>query len=245
MTFLLFFFCLFLALPARADNYVDPTFADIVRTLVRFNAIDLQDDDLIDEYAMVTDCNLFTHFYPNDFKWNEVRAAIRKSVSLNIATFPTRYHFDIKIQLDRYDFKQKNFRFTDSSAIHNVNPFLFVSKPDYKCGKNLLKYLPTDYHAVLDAPVSITGLPFAESDADPLLHRMDASGNTNHAIYARFRLRVTDAEFLHRVNPPDGKPYYAQNNQKSGHNMLLGVHLDVVDFYEDENMTKLIYSYKP
>src|SRR6185503_12208850 len=113
----LFVTCLLVALPARAGTYTTITFSNLVKTMVRFNALSLKDDDLLEEYAMITDCDLFKYFYPDDFKWNQVKAAIRESVNMNVATFPTEYQYDTKVQLARYDFRLKSFRFSDRATI--------------------------------------------------------------------------------------------------------------------------------
>ena len=64
-----FIFCLFFAASAHAEDYAKITLQNFLQTLVRFNAIDVNDDVLLDDYALVTDCDLIENFYENDFRW--------------------------------------------------------------------------------------------------------------------------------------------------------------------------------
>src|SRR6185437_9969993 len=77
------------------DEYADITWPNLMRTIVRFNAMNIADPVLLDEYAIVTECELYKVFYPDDFKWNNVRNAVRESIKLNVATFPVSYRFDL------------------------------------------------------------------------------------------------------------------------------------------------------
>src|ERR1700733_2933880 len=67
-----------------ADPQVHFTSANLMNTLMRFGALDPRDDKILDNYALVTQCDLYQNFYNNDFKWNKVRAAIRESIKMNI-----------------------------------------------------------------------------------------------------------------------------------------------------------------
>src|SRR5262249_19708156 len=109
------------ALPAQAEDYAKPSWPNIVRTLVRFKAININDDKLLNDYAMITECDLYKAFYADDFKWNKVLEAIRDSVRQKVATFPTAYQYTAELQLDRYDFKRKEFAFGEKTTLRNIN----------------------------------------------------------------------------------------------------------------------------
>src|ERR1700685_2832792 len=116
MLFRIGLFCLLLCLaaPARAEDYIAPTWPDLLHTMIRFNALDLsQDNRLLDEYAAITDCDIYQYYSRDDFKWNQMRTTIRKSIEMSRSTFPSRYYFDVKVQLGRYDFADKLYRFAD------------------------------------------------------------------------------------------------------------------------------------
>jgi hypothetical protein len=76
---------------APVDAYPMPTWASLLQTMIRFNALDMSEDMLLDEYAIVTQCDLYQAYYKNDFKWQEVRTALRKSIEQHKDEFPTQY----------------------------------------------------------------------------------------------------------------------------------------------------------
>jgi Domain of unknown function (DUF4852) len=93
---ILVFLALMFASPAQAQDYAKPTWPNLVRTLVRFNALSLDDDQVIDDYAAITECELYKAMHQDDFKWNTVRTAIRDDVGRNIATYPIITIFTIR-----------------------------------------------------------------------------------------------------------------------------------------------------
>jgi hypothetical protein len=241
---LVVFIAFALASPARAEDYVKPDWPSLVKTLVRFNALDISDDRLLDEYAMITECDLYKSFYRDDFKWNQVRNAMRQSIKMNVATFPTSYRYETQLQLDRYDFHDKIYRLTDKSVIHNVNAFEIYSVSGSPCAGIDIVNIPHAFRAVLDTPLYFEGLPLAQADAEALLNRMKID-NPDRIVYTRFNLRVV---YIESLRPPatgvTNKPL-VQSNAQGSQSARLDVRLDSIEFYEDPAMTKLIYRFQP
>jgi hypothetical protein len=241
------FLCLAMfALPAGAEDFIKPTLPDLVRTLVRFKAINLDDDKLLDDYAIITECKLYKAFYGDDFKWDKVRSAIRESIQMNVSTFPTGYSYETRLQLDRYNFEDKLFRFTDKTSVKNVNAFGLYNSAESNCPDVSLKYILKTYRAVLDTPVSIAGLPLEPKDAEMLLQQMRNDKNIDRIIYARFNLRVVYIDQLRDVSQGEisNGSAYSQSNSPDNRATRLDVSLDSAEFYEDVNMTKLVYRTK-
>ncbi|MDE1901222.1 MAG: DUF4852 domain-containing protein [Alphaproteobacteria bacterium] len=242
--FLRALFVVLLLLPAvaRADDYAKPDWPSLTRTMVRFNAIDLSDPAILDEYAIVTECDLYKAFYSNDFKWQQVRQAVLQAARNDIATFPTAYYYDTKLQLDRYDFGANLFRFTDKSTIRNVNAFTIYSVAGTGCGGAHIKILPRTFRVVIGVPVTMDGIPLGEKDAQTLLGNMDKDGNISRIVYARFNLRITYIDPMRKMPGGQGEAdIYHQSNAPDNESVRLDAHLDSIDFYEDPQMQKLIY----
>jgi Domain of unknown function (DUF4852) len=232
---------------AEEGDYADATWPNLVRTLVRFNAIDMQDSAIVDEYSIITECDLYKSFYQNDFKWNQVREAVRKSISMNIATFPVKYHYDVKMQLDRYDFPTKVFRFTNKSIIENVNTFTLYSVEGTGCGIADVKNMPRSFRAVIATPIYIDGLPFTEQDANVVLKLMDADENISRIIYASFNMHMTYIEPLQKTTSRGSGNMITTWTQGglAAHTVRLDAQLDSIDFYEDAAKKRRIYTYQP
>jgi hypothetical protein len=240
-----FILALLFALPAQAQEYAKADWPSLVRTLIRFNALNSGDDKILDQYAAITECDLYKQFYKDDFKWNQVRAAIRESIRLNIATFPTAYKYETELQLGRYDFQQKLFMFTDKSTIRNINTFVIYSVQGHPCDGVATPDIPASYRAVLDVPVYFLGIPLAQKDAETLLQQMKDDKNDDRIVYARFNLRIIYIDPLRKdiqTGTSSAAAHYTQSNAPDAQSIRIDVHLDSIDFFEDAARTKLIYS---
>lgn len=232
---ILFLLC---AVPVRAEetlDYAAPTWANLLRTMVHFNALDLSDNTLLDEYAAVTDCDVYKASYGDDFKWNAVRQAIRDDVEQNRAHYPAAYAYDIRLRLDRYDFANRLFVFSDKTPVRNINAIPLYTFDSMPCNNVRIRFIPGSFRAVLvDQPVDIPGLPLTPEEGQALLKRMAIVGNNQRFVYAEFNLHVIYIDQLrHGMVRVPGDFY--RFDSRSG----------LVDFYEDENHTRPIYSYRP
>jgi hypothetical protein len=238
----------FVATPACAAEYADATWQNLTRALVRFNAINLSDQQIVDEYAIITECDLYTAFYRDDFKWNKVRQAVRESVKNNVATFPMSFHYDVKLQLDHYDFDQKIFRFAEKSRMLNINTFTLLDVQGNDCGTTDVKLMPRVFRAVLAAPLYLDGLPLGENDGQALLKQMKAEYNINRYIYARFNLSVVYVEMLRKSTFKSGFDTITRLQQSGTplpQTVRLDIRLDSIDFYQDTHLAHLIFHYQP
>ena len=234
--------------PSHADDeYADITWGNLARTLVRLNALNLTDATLLDQYAVVTECELYKAYYRDDFKWNQVRQAVKTSVKQNIATFPVSYHFDLPIQIQRYDFNTKAFSFTNGTNLNNVNTFVLFQTQSKGCGNQAAHDIPHNFRAVLSSPLFIENFPMPEKEAKNLLEQMKEDNNTDRILTASFNLRILYIEPWRRIeNPtPGGVFHYQQPTIKDAVFIHMEARLDSIDFYEDKERTHLVYHYEP
>ena len=236
---------------SHAEDYVEPTWSDLLRTTIRFGAMDLHDNNLLDEYAAVNYCDIYKFYYKDDFKWNEIRKKIRKSTDMEMLKYPAHYYYYTVLQLDRYDFENKVYRFTDTTAIHDVNVFMLYQSTTPMCLDKAPHYIPRAFQAVSDTTFNLLGLPLAPADAQSLLRQMEADKNTLRTIVVKFDMTVTYIDRIRRAAliPEAGSKavtyFQALDKPAPTGTLRMDVHLDSVSFYEDIHMTKLIYSVKP
>jgi hypothetical protein len=235
------------AVPAQAEDYAQPTWPNVLRTLVRYKALNLNEEKLLSEYAIVTECELYKSKYNDDFEWHKVLKAIRESVRMNVATFPTAYKYEADLQLDRYDFNKKEFNFTEKTVLKNVNAFVIYESDGLPCGLANVTHLPKIYRAVLDSPIYLLGIPLPQKDAEALLEKMKTDKNKFREVRAVFNFRVVYVEPLRKniratENKNDDK--YSQSNSPDHLSMRLDVRLDSIDFYADKEKSQLFYSHR-
>jgi hypothetical protein len=232
--------------PLRAEEYAPPSIANILKTLVRFGALDVSDDEVLNTYAMAVECKIYTRYYKDDFQWHKVQAAMRKAIRQDIMTYPTALYYDASLALTRYNFKDKVYLFSDRYSLKNVDFFSLSAEGDNSCDKNQNKLLPVDYHFVLDQPLALTGLPLSEEDANTLFDRMEKADNKKHVVFARVNMKVVFVDRLIYTRNQLTRRILGFLHQNTGRNYVrLDVRIGSIDFYEDEARTKLIYSYRP
>ena len=232
--------------PAYADIYLRPTWDNLLKTLVRYGALELKENKILDEYAIVTDCDLYKAFYQQDFRWNQVRDSMRQSIAMNMSKFPSGYAFQDKIALDHYDFEHQMYHFSDKNPLQKVNAFFLYRSNGLTCGDTKLQFMPRSFRAILDESVSLPGLPLTQRSADALLRRMDANNNKERFVYVRFNLHINYVGKLEKnPDPMATDQIYTQRNAPSSAPVVMNSQLDSIDFYEDEHYIKLLYSYQP
>lgn len=237
---------------AWADEFMSPSLSNIAKTLVRFGALDIRKDESVDAYGQVVECDIYKRHFENDFQWQKVRAALRKSIKQNVASFPTGYKYDAVLQLDRYDFKAGLFPFTAKTAQSRTNVFTISSKPEDFCIRVRREFiLPRYYRFILDDPIRIMGLSIGPEEGKLLLKRMDESGNSDRMVYTRFNLVVTYVAPLAQNKENAKRRGDLQNfgpmvNQDSGDGFVdLNTRLDSIEYFEDPERTRVIYTYRP
>jgi hypothetical protein len=218
----------------------------MLHTMLRFNALDLHDEHLVDEYAAVTDCEIYKFYYKDDFRWNEIRKKIRESADMEVTNYPAHYYILAVLYLDRYDFEKKIYRFTGATAIQNVNIYPLFGTDEPMCDTHLSHYIPKIFEALADEPFTMPGLPLPPADAQSILRQMDADKNTERKIFAKFNLTITYIDRWRRnVSSRDLQYTQTIDHPPPPRTLRMNAHLNAVNFYEDEAMTKLIYSVKP
>lgn len=243
--------------PARADEYEKPSLANFMKTLVRFGAIDLRRDDIIDAYGRINECDLYFEYFKDDFKWQRIRSALRQSIKQNVATFPVAYQFDAELQLDRYDFKAGLFRFTNKTVQASSNVFSMRTQESERCvqeGVQKDRFPPEVFKFVLDKPVKMLGIPMNAKTGERLLANMEAQKNKDRLVYVRFKFRIgyiaplsvkrpETAETQIRRGAKSYGPMVTQD--ESDEEVAMDARADAIEYYEDPARTKLIYSYTP
>ena len=249
--------CAALSFPsaAWAEAFVAPTLSNLVKTMIRFGALDINDDEVIDVYGQIVECGTFRDYYQDEFKWQKVRNIIRESIRSNVEVFPTGIRYETTLRLDRYDFDEKYYPIGGRNANVSANSFrLRTTDKDY-CTLKSADRIPENYRFVLDKAVQIRGLPLSEEEGRTLFNRMEKIKNYTHLIFVRFNLSVrfiapvamieeTEANLKGPKDKVAMRGILATQSIK-GDAITVDTHLDSIEYYEDEARTRLIYVYRP
>ncbi len=242
---------------AAAQEFVKPSFDNIVKTLIRMGAIDSERDDVIDLFARVTRCQQYSDSFKDDFVWEKKRHAMREEIRANISMYPVGYAYETVIKLGRYDFDRRLYPFVGEAGQDiNVNAFSMTVSDKNFCFQDRIDWLPSLYRLVLDKPVKMDGLYLNEEDGKTLLQRLDAAGNLAHVLFLRVNIRLVFVAALAYGDESSGHQAGAMRREKDKQRaavlqkrdvgrIQLDGRLDSIEYFEDEARTKLIYVYRP
>ncbi len=239
-----------------AQEYAKPSFDNIVKTLIRMGAVDINRDEIIDLYARVTGCQHYTAYFKDDFVWEKKRHELREEIRKNISTYPTGYAYETAVKLGRYNFEERLYPFIgEGNKEINVNTFSMIVENKNFCFDGKSYWLPSVYKLVLNRPIKMAGLYLNEEDGRALLQRMDAAKNPTHVLFLRVNVRVlfvaaiANEEEASRQKKAVHRKERAKNaavlQAIDGGSIQLDSRLDSIEYFEDEAHTKLIYTYRP
>lgn len=95
--------------PSALLNYIEPTYPNLARAYWALSIHDLDNNDSIDYFLAITECQIFKNYFKNEFEWAKVREISRKYLEQNRRYFSTRFMTVQPIMLDRYDMENTKF----------------------------------------------------------------------------------------------------------------------------------------
>jgi hypothetical protein len=231
-------------LARAADEYHQINQQLIIQTLLRFGALDINNDVIIDDYAKIVECDLFSVFREDDFKWNKIREGLRSKIRNEAVTYPSTYTVRGYVKLDRYDFDTKMFRINSNSPILGINAFRLLEMPMNACNESL-KVVPMRYVAVIENRINIPGFIMSESDAEALLGRLLKENNRSRQILTKFNLRILDVPKA-KIDFSLISVWY-DRTKYVGKTQIINMpsKLDSIEFFEDEAMKRRLFVYRP
>ena len=172
--------------------------------------LDLQDDRNIDQYLLITECDLFRQYYSDDLEWSKIRAATRNYVQKNMDGFPTRFEFIQPLYLDRYDTASQSFAVLPDSQMKGVSQIQASGNnpSDYKCLKTQYynpKLFPMNAILNLSRPFSYTSVKAKPEDAQEYIKYLQDNNLANplgRPAFIRYRFKVEQS--LDPVNRNNG-----------------------------------------
>ncbi len=104
--------------------YVETTLPNLAKMYWRFNLLDIENDEDIDNFLFCTECETYTELRNHDFVWEGIRSRIRQYIEDNKSTFSNRLYFSTPIILERYDFERKGFALSEKSKFEAVKKIM-------------------------------------------------------------------------------------------------------------------------
>lgn len=178
MKFFLFISALFLfGAPLMADDYKAPHIKNLARAYWALDAMDIDNNEHVDNYLLINECQIFTDFFSDDFAWREIREAGRQSIIQQKESFPVKFSFSKEIRLDNYDFEAGKFPLFEDDQIISTRKFLFqaLSTNDEICAQDFsnVAHYPAIIVVEISAPVTIKDVKVEENLAKTYVEYAD------------------------------------------------------------------------
>ena len=108
---------------AGDPRYKEVTLKNLSNLYWTMNRLDLKNDNHIDNYLLINECDIYTDYVHNEFQWREIRSTARESLEDRIKTFSPRMKFVQPLKLGDYDAQKEGFDIVRNDRIHQIRRF--------------------------------------------------------------------------------------------------------------------------
>lgn len=89
--------------------YEKPTMEELSKLYWLLGALDINNDEAIDNYLLINECGIYQEYRNNEFEWAKIRDSTRTYLKDNITTFPRRLEFLQPLYLGKYNIEKEYF----------------------------------------------------------------------------------------------------------------------------------------
>ena len=215
--------------------------------------LDIKDDENIDFFLKITECELYKRFRADEFEWARIRDATRDYIEENKLDFPVRYEIVIPLKMGEYNKEKSYFELNTENAVKSVRLVEMMATDIFFrdiCGdesRDIGNYY-RGFILELSRPFSLQVVP-AENDT---AQRIITEKNKQYQDYLKtihnphfsqselFKLREAYAFVYVKIFTYKGQ-YPERTNEGYYLGQLLGV-VDGYEIFEDITRKKLLYS---
>lgn len=225
------------------DGYIKPDLVNISRLYWKKNALELSNNEAIDNFLRINECDIYKKFYTDDFEWLRVREAARELIKESKETFGHKFKIIVPIDLGRYDQLRKGFPLINKTAFKDLRR-VEIGGNSYSeeiCGKDgVIEHYPRNLILILNKPFTFDFIRLDEHIAQSYIVRQKYQQtirprelqNKSYDRLAYARIRITFSEY--------------QGITKGRDNMPLGImfgKLDGIDIFEDPVEKRMLSSF--
>lgn len=227
---------------AVQDGYIPSKFVDLSRAYWAVGKFDLADNQAIDNYMMINECELYRRYYHSEFEWAKVRESAREYINKHMAEFPTKFEVMVPVYLGSYDSDKEEFTVTAESMMTETRRIdVIVNGTQRLCEMQVSKEIegyPTNIIVYLNRPVVFVRLPMSRELAAFFVDYSDRMYDTLPTEVRR--KEKTRVAFLRlKVKLIQYKETTLVNSRWPRAVVL--TQLDGIEVYADPNKTQLLF----
>lgn len=223
-----------------AGQYQKSTVKNLSKLYWLKGILDLENDQAIDSFILINECDYYRKHIKDDFKWEKVRDAARRMILENVDSYSDKYKIIIPIDLGRYDPDRKGFPLVNETAFKELSRVQVGGNDDPVCGLRWnIPYHPKNAHLILNKPFDYDFMEMDEHLAQAYILRNNKHKpkrpkeiqtlEYNRLAFARIRLRFMEY----------------QEEKKQVNRTLVSVwfgKIDGIDIFENADETGLLSS---
>ncbi len=180
------------------NTYSQITYESLFKLAWSFDAYSVSDDDALNAYLVVTECNLYNKFFQNEFEWEKIKIATRKFILENKDKAPRYYEYVQPIFMGRYDYSLQGFPIVeDAEEFKGQKNFQFANfrAGETSCGSVSISSSKFPGTGVLNisSPLNLSfirvPLPLAEKYIEWRTNQKNID-DTKRQAYIRYRIRI-------------------------------------------------------
>ncbi|HTK85656.1 MAG TPA: DUF4852 domain-containing protein [Patescibacteria group bacterium] len=193
----------------QIDKYQLTTIHNLSNLYWELGMEDLKDDEAVERYLFINDCDLYLKYSHNEFEWNKIKEATRKYLAKNMALFPTNFEILLPLAVGKYDQERGEFDIEAESQLNNVKKMDVA--PNFGVpvcrSMNEWKSYPKNIILVLIRPFTLKSFPASPELADLYINQTAADyskiplqeGFARYQRIAFLRLKVHIIQYLETV----------------------------------------------
>jgi len=180
------------------NTYVQTTYENLYKLAWSYDAFSSADEEDLNTYLMITECNLYNKFFQNEFEWEKIKIATRKFIADNKDKVPRYYEYVQPIFLGRYDYALQGFPIiVDAQEFKGQKNLQFAKfqAGETSCGRMDInsRRFPAEGVVSLLSPLNLAfirvPLPLAEKYIEWRSKQQDIEEGKRQA-YIRYRIRI-------------------------------------------------------
>ena len=226
-----------------AGMYSEPSLENISKLYWKKNVLKEENDDAIDNFLRINECEMYEKFFDDDFEWQRIRDAAREMLTDAKADFSYKFKMIVPIDLGRYDMLRKGFPLINKTAFKDLRRIEIGgnSNGSEVCGKEgIIDYYPRNLILILNKPFSYEFIELDEHIAqayiirqkyDPVKRPRELQ-NKHFDRLAFARVRITFSEYQGVTRGSDNFPL-----------AIMFGKLDGIDIFEDADEKRMLTSF--
>ena len=151
-------------------EYVKPSMENLSQLYWGLSKFDIGDNEAIDNFLMINECDLFKNYFANEFEWSGIREASRAFLTESKKSFPLRFEFMQPLFLGEYDIERERFNIANEYKINGVRRLQVISQdfnqPICNVSTTRIPGYPRGMVVELSRPLNFTYIPVPKDIAN-------------------------------------------------------------------------------